>query len=95
MGLTFTEKNISILGNKRMSVFEIAFDSSYPTGGESLVPRNIGLSEIDILLAEDASGYNFEYDHTNKKILAYTAGSQVADTTNLSTLTGVRIMAIG
>ena len=44
----------------------------------------------------DASGYNFQYDYTNNKVLAYwpnsdatapSVGKQVANTTDLSAVT--------
>ena len=51
---------------------EFDFDSSYPTGGEALdlsalIPNLVGV------FIENKSGYYFEYDYTNKKILAYNA----------------------
>lgn len=150
MGLTISNQKTSVFGNKRTSTFDVAFDSSYPTGGESLSLGTLGLSEVDIVLISQKSGYVLEYDYTNNKVLAYrsaafthahslifkanaaanavtmaanslhnaTAGdltvvgggadggiasytgaaatlTEVADTTDLSALTGVRFMAIG
>ena len=51
---------------------EFDFDTSYPTGGEALdlsalIPNLVGV------FIENKSGYYFEYDYTNKKILAYNA----------------------
>ncbi len=71
MALTITIKSLTVIGNKRSSTGYIAFDSSYPTGGESLVPRNIGLSVIDSISFEPNSGYFFQYDYTNKKVKVY------------------------
>jgi len=75
----------------------ITFDSSYPTGGESLTVSNVGLSsKIEFIAVTDASGYNFQYDYTNNKVLAYwpnsdatapSVGKQVANTTDLSAVT--------
>jgi hypothetical protein len=48
------------------------FDSSYPTGGEPLTPADLGLSSILFLHATPASGYSFEYDFTNQKLIART-----------------------
>ena len=56
----------------------------------------------DVRIAPTA-GYTFEMDYTNKKILVYwvdttvdgAAQAQVADTTDLAALTGVRVVARG
>jgi hypothetical protein len=58
------------MGNGYAAVADIAFDDSYPTGGEALtIP---GLTVIDEVLFPQISGYLFEYDRTNKKIKVYT-----------------------
>ncbi len=71
MSLTVTIDNQDIFGNKRVNDCSIGFDSSYPTGGESLSARNFGLSGIDLVLFEAAHGMTFEYDHTNNKVKAF------------------------
>lgn len=120
----------------------IAFDSSYPTGGESFDLSGYFKSVYQVIISDQNSGYLFEYDYTNKKIKvmyprsaqaaantganqptvtsgAATAsavdattptvtvpsgfrsavdaavGSEVSNGTNLSSLTGVRFVAIG
>ncbi len=146
MALAITNQKTSVFGDKRTSKFDVAFDSSYPTGGESLSLSLIGLMEVDIVLISQKSGYVMEYDYTNSKILVYrmpahahdlvfkanaaanavtmaanslrnvSAGdltvagggadggiaaqaagalAEVSNTTDLSALTGVRILAIG
>ena len=63
MGLTVTNKVNMNLGNKRGSVCDIAFDSSYPTGGETLQIYDAGaLSAVDIVVIPTVDGYDFEYD---------------------------------
>lgn len=94
-----------VVGDRRVVIADFAFDSSYPTGGESLTPANLGFtSRIDFLFAEPKSGYNFVYDRANQKLLAYYndydavadgAHIQVPDTTNLSSLSAVRVFAVG
>lgn len=92
-------------GGKRLKemFFTVDFDSSYPTGGE---PLDLSGDFKDLLFVhiEPKSGYIFEYDYTSKKVLAYwndaDAGAdaaliEVADTTDLSALTGVRVLARG
>lgn len=85
----------------------IAFDSSYATGGESLDFTSAGLDMFRTVLGvlvETKSGYLFEYDYTNKKVKAYRfdydavadgAAIEVANTTDLSAVTGVRVFAWG
>lgn len=92
------------VGDLRAVIADVAFDSSYPTGGEPLTAANLGLNTLEFVLVEPAGGYAFEYDHANAKIIAryadYDAVAdgaliQVPDTTNLSTVTGVRVIAFG
>jgi hypothetical protein len=71
MSLTTTILRQDNIGNKRMHTIATDFDSSYPTGGESLSPRDCGLSEIDHIQFEPAHGLSFEYDHTNNKVKVY------------------------
>jgi len=47
MALTITIDDHSVLGSKRVVYGRIAFDTSYPTGGEALTANNIGLGMID------------------------------------------------
>lgn len=105
MALTVTTvRSQEVIGRKVLTVADITFDSSYPTGGEALTASDLSLAALDIVLAENAAGYSFEYDYTNSKLVAryfdYNAVAdgaaiEVPDTTNLSTLSGVRVLAIG
>jgi hypothetical protein len=93
------------VGDRKVTIFEFNFDSSYPTGGESLALSDIGFSHsVDYVDFEDAAGYSFEFDHANLKVLAryfdYDAGAdgpaiQVPNTTNLATVSAVRGIAWG
>jgi hypothetical protein len=87
--------------NGKICFGSIAFDSSYPTGGETVT--GIPFTP-DVFLASPTSGYVFEYDATNNKLLAYYADYdavadgaliQVADETDLSALTAVPFVAFG
>lgn len=73
MALTFTVSNSNVIsaGNVKMSFGTIAFDSSYPTGGESFTPNDLRLKAVQMLIVEPANGYSFEVDYTNSKIKAY------------------------
>lgn len=108
MALTVTDPldvgGISI-GSHRMTVRTIAFDSSYATGGEALTYRDLGFSQRpDVVIVESKSGYVFEYDSTNEKLLARWGDNdnaadgplvEVPAATNLAAITGVQVVAIG
>jgi hypothetical protein len=90
MALTVTVKDRTIFGNKRLVIAEIAFDSSYATGGESLTADMLGLAEIDHLIPSPKSGYLFEYDYTNLTLMAYyptKAQAVAASSSNQPTVT--------
>lgn len=142
MALAITDLEGLSLGNKRGAVATLAFDSSYPTGGESLTPADLGLTtKIDYLSAEPIAGFKFQYDRANSKLKAFTnnilikggqaaagtaaaayyatdilgkeaatdktilgtaastkggiVGAEVANTTDLSAVTGIRVFAVG
>lgn len=103
-GLTVDNKKRGGTKGHFYVVCDIDFDSSYPTGGESLTPGNVGLVGIDFCVITAKSGYVFEYDYTNQKLMAYwpdynetTAGVlvEVANTTDLSGVTDVKGFFIG
>ena len=103
-GLTVAIQKRSVFGNKRVRVVDVDFDSSYPTGGESLTAADLGLSVVDIVIPSPKSGYVFEYDYTNSKLKAYwadyDAGAdgaliEVGNGTDLHTVTDVRLLAMG
>lgn len=78
MGLTIAIVNQDSLIGSLLRVADITFDSSYPTGGESLTPQMLGLTVIDFINAPAKGGYSFEYDRTNKKLKAlYATGGGV------------------
>lgn len=98
-------------GGYKAVVKTIAFDNSYPTGGEQLGSAAtaaagaaaLGLSSVLFLQAESTAGYVFEYDYAGKLLAYYAdynAGAdgaliQVPNATDLSAVTGVRVLAIG
>lgn len=75
-------------GNGFIALVDLAFDESYPTGGEAItVP---GLAAINEIYFPQVSGYLFEYDKTNKKVLVYTpTGAGNAHTHAVALDTGV------
>lgn len=75
-------------GNGFIALVDLAFDSSYPTGGEAItVP---GLAAINEIYFPQVSGYLFEYDKANKKVKVYTpTGAGNAHTHAVALDTGV------
>lgn len=84
----------------------IAFDSSYPTGGESITAIATQFTELLGVTFTPHLGYVFDVDYTaaTQKVLAYyvdnnaagdSAMIEVPDTTNLATLTAVHFLAYG
>lgn len=79
--LTAVDGASTVFGNKRVRTYDVEFDTSYPTGGESLTPSDAGLAAIDAVLPHgaavnsDGSGGTdavaVVYDHTNQKLQAF------------------------
>jgi hypothetical protein len=95
MALAFVDEGRSVIRNRRFVVTQCTFDSSYPTGGEPLVPADLGLTTIDYLAANTDGSNAFVWDKPNGKLKAYTAaGAEVANATNLAAVV-IRIFAVG
>lgn len=72
MALTVNSKEYTVFGNKACVIADIAFDSSYPSGGESLNPDvNFGLHSIDFAQIESKGGYSINYDRTNETVKVF------------------------
>lgn len=98
MAITATSR-IHNYAQKRRTVRAIlAFDSSYPTGGESLTPEQVGLTQIEgMAVIGGNAGYSLEYDINNSKVKVFDgAGTEVPDTTGLDQdLSAVRVIFYG
>lgn len=86
MALTVAVTEVFTNGNKRAVRGTIAFDTSYPTGGEALTALNVGMAIIDEINFTPNGGFHFEYDYTNALVLAFVQGfvtgaTAVGDTT--------------
>ena len=102
MALTITipDAGRTVIGNKRLVFGTLAFDASYPTGGEALTAGDLGLDKIDhITFTSDVVQCYWASD----KLLAYygdnDAGAdgefaQAANTDDLSAA-NVGFFAIG
>lgn len=88
MALTVTQKQYLDLGNVRGVICNIAFDSSYPTGGEDLTAVAVGLTDVYgvVDLGIGNPGYTYQFLPATSKLLAFNGTTQVANATNLSTL---------
>ena len=107
MALTVRRVLPTTVKDAYMTITTVDFDSSYPTGGLALTAAQLGFSDNAANLTVFAlmrNGYQFQYDGANAKLLAYQGDNanaspgpaiQVANTTNLSTVTGVQVIALG
>ena len=79
-------------GDMKYTIKTITFDSSYPTGGESITAADVGMESIALVLfSPDKNGFVPQFDYTNSKIALYSAGAdeetgldELANTTNAS-----------
>ena len=97
MALSSADIKRTVFGNKRIVIATLTFDSSYPTGGESLTPAMVGLSSIDSVLCfpHQTATRIATYDHTNAKVLLYTAlSTEAANASDQSTIT-IQVLVVG
>lgn len=100
MSLTLTAVDRESYGSETKIVGALSFDSSYPTGGEVFNLASIGLVSMSTVLIEPGyGGCVFNYDYSANKVRAYHVSGgvlvEVANTTDLSAITGVRFTAYG
>tara|TARA_R100000149_G_scaffold65190_2_gene38872 strand:- start:944 stop:1258 length:315 start_codon:yes stop_codon:yes gene_type:complete len=101
MALTINQpRRASATGSMKTVHLEITPDDSWLAAGEVLdLTQYVPVIE-SVVLDGGATGYVWQYDHANKKLLAFEAGADgaaldaVADATNLSSHT-VRITVSG
>lgn len=73
----------------------ITLDASYPTGGYALSAATFGMSNIDGVVACTASNSNtVVWTGTNLKVFVSTTGAEVANATDLHTVT-VSALVVG
>lgn len=77
MALTIAVTDHGVEGNKRRNRGTMAFDNSYPTGGEAFTARQLGLSVLEELRIYPRSGLVFEPDVSGLKVLARVPGVTV------------------
>jgi len=72
MAISVNSKSYSVFGDKAVVVADLAFDSAYAFGGDSVDHDKLfGLHSIEAALIEPKNGYSFQFDKTNKKIKAF------------------------
>lgn len=71
MALTISVTKQTVVGDLAYVSGTVDFDSSYPTGGESFAPADVGLSVFDLVLCSPTSGVIFEMDYTNSNLQAF------------------------
>lgn len=104
LAVTVRETIGPLPGGKFIKTGTLAFDSSYPTGGEAL-PTISGVERVLSLVAT-GSGYTYELDEANQKVKVYRIGaldgnaasaaalSEVSSTADLSGITAAPFVAI-
>lgn len=81
MPLTLTTQREGVMGDVRYKVLSVDFDSSYPTGGESLVPADVGWSQFFLVTAHSRdNGLVYIYDYANQTLEAYDQGMTTGST---------------
>lgn len=90
-----------------MAITKVAFDTSYPTGGEALTAANLGLAGIEALMAFGSDGRVVEAiltDAQNALLKLFQGDNdnaadapliEVGNTSNQSAVDNVLVIAIG
>lgn len=83
MALTVSNtKRNSVSGSKITAYVTVAFDASYPTGGEPFDATTYIANPDSILVSGmDSAGHIVRYDETNKKLKVYESGNALNDQT--------------
>tara|TARA_R110002110_G_scaffold35277_8_gene119324 strand:- start:6235 stop:6588 length:354 start_codon:yes stop_codon:yes gene_type:complete len=81
MALTVSNtKRNSVSGSKITAYVTVAFDASYPTGGEAFDATTYIANPDSILVSGmDSAGHIVRYDETNKKLKVYQSGHAALD----------------
>lgn len=73
MALTLTEVLRGRIDNAYLTIYTATWDNSYPTGGEALTANNVGLTTVSAMIPVPSSGFTYQYDASNAKLIAYYA----------------------
>lgn len=77
MALSLSTVKKTVWGDIRVHIVDVTFDSSYPTGGESLTKADLGFTTttLGVFTTTKQTGsvavYESVYDLTNEKLMVY------------------------
>jgi len=104
MPLTISNEEQQSFGTLRGVTANVTFDASYLTGGESFLPKDIGLGEFkSVIINQAEDGYIIHWDSVAQTLQAYYADYdavadgaliEVANAVDLSAVI-VEVVAIG
>ena len=73
---------------KKIGVYTLAFDLSYPTGGESIADVFNDFESVDHISISGSAARIWEVDYSTEKVLCYTAvGTEATNASNQSAYT--------
>jgi hypothetical protein len=92
-----------VFGDLRAQFIDVTPDASWLAAGEALAASAFGLNQVLYVAPAVKGGYVFTYDIANSKLLAFYGNFDasdgpliaVPDTTDISGVGAVRLMAIG
>jgi hypothetical protein len=100
MAATLTNPDFTVVGDKRLTTVNVTADTSYPTGGYSITPAQLGLGAILTVDCAYASSSTpairaVRYNNSTSKLLFFDqAFAEIAAGVDLSTFSG-QIQAMG
>ena len=95
LGKSLVATRQHVIGNRRQVVIDGTLDSTYPTGGYSLTPQQLGVGdEFDFVSATDSVGHTYGFDYSANKLKVFSGSSEVTLSTDLHTVV-CRIVAQG
>jgi hypothetical protein len=97
MSLTIVSAKTEVKGREKEAYVKLNL-GVYATGGFPFDTALVGVKNPRNVIVEPPSEtYDGRYDYVNKKIVVRTSadGAEVADTTDLSAVKGVRVRVIG
>jgi len=72
MSITLSNKKYHVFGDLAAVIADVAFDSSYPYGGESFdSDQELGMHNIEMLIPESKKGFSVSYDYSNNKFKVF------------------------
>lgn len=95
MALTITQLEQQSFGSLRGATAIVTFDTSYPTGGEPIVPSDLGLGEFKGLsINQGEDGYVVHWDRANDTLIVYESAGANAPLTEVANLTDLSAVVV-